>query len=74
MKLKYTLLFPNWKDPGCAPQQKVITFTNDGQYTTNSVTSLVIPMNEETFTDCIKTYVASGEASLIPENKVNVNN
>lgn len=74
MKSKYTLLFPAWRYPGCAPQQRVITFTNDGQYTTNSVTSLVIPMNEETFTDCIKAYVASGEASLISENKANVDN
>ena len=74
MKIKYTLKFPAWRSPGCAPQEKVITFYNDGQYTTNSVTSLVIPMNEETFTDCIQAYVASGEASLIHENKANVNN
>ena len=44
---------------------RIITFTNDGEFTTNSETYHKVPQNEETFNTCIDTYIRTGEATEI---------
>jgi hypothetical protein len=60
---KFTIKFNNWLDDYNSP--RVITFTNDGQFTRNSVTSQVIPQNEEMFLKTINTYLDDKNNELI---------
>lgn len=60
---KYTIKFNGWLGETNSP--RVITFTNDGQFTTNSMTSKVIPQNEEMFEDAIQAYLNNENCELI---------
>lgn len=68
-----TLKFTNWREPSdkidVAPTTctKVISFTNDGQFTTNSETDQKIPMNQDDFDKIINVYINHCGAELIPE-------
>lgn len=65
MITKRTLNFPAWRDPDGTVHERIITFTNDGEFTTNSETYHKVPQNEETFNTCINTYIHTGEATEI---------
>ena len=60
---EYTIKFNDWLDDYNNP--RVIKFTNDGQFTRNSVTSTVIPQNEEMFEEAIQTYLNNENCELI---------
>ena len=57
----YTIKFNDWHPDGTL----VITFANDGQFTRNSVTSAVIPQNDDMFEETIKTYLKDKNNELI---------
>jgi hypothetical protein len=61
---EYTIKFNDWHPDGTA-SPLVVTFTNDGQFTRNSMTSAVIPQNEEMFEETIKTYLKDKNNELI---------
>jgi hypothetical protein len=63
---EYTIKFNDWHSEGTTTP-RVITFTNDGQFTRNSVTSQVIPQNEEMFLKTINTYLDDKNNELIYE-------
>lgn len=71
MNTSVTLKFLHWKSPHKPPEEKVISFFNDDHFTTNSVTSLKLPMNYETFNYHIQSYITSGEAILISQHQSN---
>lgn len=58
-----TLKFPAWKDPDGIAHERIITFHNDGQFTTNTETDHKVPQNEEVFNGCIDAYIQCGEAT-----------
>jgi len=60
---EYTIKFNNWYPDGIL----VITFTNDGQFTRNNMTSAVIPQNDEMFEETIKTYLKDKNNELISQ-------
>lgn len=62
---EYTIKFNNWLDGD--NNQRVIKFTNDGQFTRNSVTSTVIPQNDDMFEETIKAYLNNENCELIYE-------
>lgn len=63
---EYTIKFNDWhSEDTTAPL--VVKFTNDGQFTRNSMTSTVIPQNEEMFEECIKNYLDNENCELIYE-------
>ena len=62
---EYTIKFKDWLSETNSP--RVIKFTNDGQFTRNSVTSHVVPQNEEMFEDTIKAYLDNENCELIYE-------
>jgi hypothetical protein len=62
---EYTIKFNNWLDGDNNP--RVIKFTNDGQFTRNSVTSTVIPQNDDMFKETIKAYLNNENCELIYE-------
>lgn len=66
-----TLKFPAWKDPDGPTHEMVITFHNDGQFTTNSINFHKIPQNEDVFDKTIDTYISSGEAVELDLHKLN---
>jgi hypothetical protein len=57
-----TLKFPAWINPNGTVHERIITFYNDGQFTTNSETDHKVPQNEEVFNGCIDAYIQCGEA------------
>ena len=62
-KMKHrTLNFPVWKDPDGTVHDRIITFHNDGQFTTNTETYHKVPQNETQFNQTIDVYIQSGEA------------
>ena len=62
---EYTIKFKDWLNDDNYP--RVIKFTNDGQFTRNSMTSTVIPQNEEMFEASIKAYLDNENCELIHE-------
>lgn len=60
---EYTIKFNDWHPDGIL----VITFANDGQFTRNSVTSAVIPQNDDMFEETIKTYLKDKNNELISQ-------
>jgi len=58
-----TLKFPAWVNPNGTVQERIITFYNDDQFTTNSETDHKVPQNEEVFNGCIDAYIQCGEAT-----------
>lgn len=68
-KMKQRILrFPAWKDPDGTVHERIITFHNDDQFTTNSETDHMLPQNEEEFDRCIAIYIQNGEATeIIPK-------
>lgn len=62
---EYTIKFKDWLSETKSP--RVIKFINDGQFTRNSVTSHVVPQNEEMFEDTIKAYLDNENCELIHE-------
>jgi hypothetical protein len=64
MKQTVTIKFPCWTDSN-GTYEKVVTFTNDGFFTTNSTTSLRIPQTTDMFEASIKAYVDNDEALII---------
>lgn len=62
---EYTIKFKNWLTETRSP--RVIKFTNDGQFTRNSVTSTVIPQNDDMFEASIKAYLDNEDCELIHE-------
>lgn len=62
---EYTIKFNNWLDGDNNP--RVIKFTNDGQFTRNSMTSTVIPQNDDMFEETIKAYLDNENCELIYE-------
>ncbi|MBQ2175581.1 MAG: hypothetical protein II453_11140 [Alphaproteobacteria bacterium] len=64
---EYTIKFNDWHPEGTA-SPRVIKFTNDGQFTRNSVTSHEVPQNEEMFEDTIKAYLNNENCELIAGN------
>ena len=67
MKKTVTLKFNNWTDEN-GTREKVITFTNDGWFTKNSVTSNTIPQNEEMFEAAMQAYIDNDGAIKINQN------
>lgn len=65
MMTKRTLNFPAGVFTDGTARSRIITFTNDGEFTTNSETYHKVPQNEETFNTCIDTYIRTGEATEI---------
>lgn len=65
MMTKRTLNFPAGVFADGTARSRIITFTNDGEFTTNSETYHKVPQNEETFNACIDTYIRTGEATEI---------
>ena len=63
---EYTIKFNEWNS-GDTTAPRVIKFTNDGQFTRNSMTSTVIPQNEEMFEAAIKAYLDNENCELIYE-------
>lgn len=57
-----TLKFQAWKNQDGTVQERIITFKNDDQFTTNSETDYIVPQNEDVFDRCIEMYIQSGEA------------
>ena len=68
MITKRTLNFPAGVFKDGTARSRVITFTNDGEFTTNSETYHKVPQNEKTFNACIDTYIHTGEATEIIPN------
>lgn len=62
MITKRTLNFPAGVFKDGTARSRIITFTNDGEFTTNSETDHKVPQNEEIFNGCIDTYIQCGEA------------
>lgn len=62
---EYTIKFKNWLAETRSP--RVIKFTNDGQFTRNSMTSTVIPQNDDMFEASIKAYLDNEDCELIHE-------
>lgn len=63
---EYTIKFNNWHSDGTT-STLVITFANDGQFTRNSMTSAVIPQNDDMFEETIKTYLKDKNNELISQ-------
>lgn len=42
-----------------------VTFTNDGQFTRNSLTDTVVPQNQEQFEHCINNYLSNENAQIV---------
>lgn len=63
-KQTVTIKFPSWTDNN-GTYEKVVTFTNDGFFTTNSTTSLRIPQTTDMFEASIKAYVDNDGAVII---------
>lgn len=57
-----TLKFQAWKNQDGTVQERIITFKNDDQFTTNSETDYIVPQNEDVFDRCIEMYIQSSEA------------
>ena len=63
---EYTIKFNDWHSDGTTTPL-VIKFTNDGQFTRNSVTSTVIPQNDDMFEEAIQAYLNNENCELIYE-------
>lgn len=55
----------DWRETDSTVTQKIVTFTNDGQFTRNNTTDTVIPQNEEQFEQCIQNYIKNENATVI---------
>ena len=60
---EYTIRFNEWLNEDNSP--RVITFTNDGQFTRNNLTGRIVPQNEEMFEETIKAYLNNENCELI---------
>lgn len=63
---EYIIKFNDWHSEGTTTP-RVIKFTNDGQFTRNSMTSTVIPQNDDMFEETIKAYLNNENCELIYE-------
>jgi hypothetical protein len=63
---EYTIKFHDWHSEGTTTT-RVIKFTNDGQFTRNSMTSTAIPQNDDMFEEAIKAYLNNENCELIYE-------
>lgn len=59
----YTIKFNEWLNEDNSP--RIITFTNDGQFTKNSLTGNIVPQNEDMFEETVKTYLNNENCELI---------
>lgn len=55
----------DWRETDGTVTQKIVTFTNDGQFTRNDITNTVIPQNEEQFEQCVQNYIENENATVI---------
>ena len=55
-----TLTFPTWINPDGTKHERIITFYNDGQFTTNSETDHKVPQNEaKKYSTDVSTHTSS---------------
>lgn len=59
----YTIKFNDWLNGDNSP--RIIEFTNDGQFTKNSLTGKTVPQNEDMFEETIKSYLNNENNELI---------
>ena len=64
MNRTVTIRFDNWSE---AEPEKVITFMNDGQFTTNSLTSNTVPQTPEMFNNSIDNYIKNQNATKLQD-------
>lgn len=55
----------DWREADGTVTQKIVTFTNDGQFTRNDITDTVIPQNDEQFEQCVQNYIKNENATVI---------
>lgn len=60
---EYTIKFNEWLNEDHSP--RVIRFTNDGQFTKNSLTDNIVPQNEDMFEETVKAYLNNENCELI---------